>query len=435
MTDFSIQTLLEDPVFVGKFLWGIAGFVAGTLIAVVVAVVRNGRLRERLAVAESRIDDEARHRAEQQTLIDTAEERLGDAFEALAGHALRGNSESFLALARESLGRQWDHAESRLNERHQAIDQLVGPIRDALDKTQQQILDLERIRQEAYGGIRAQLEVMSRDQASLQAETRNLVNALRRPEVRGQWGEITLRRLVELAGMLEHCDFEEQVQVDGPNGRLRPDLVIQLPDNRQLVVDVKTPLDAYLSAVEAGDDKSRDAALDRHARKVSERIRELAGKDYWSQFPAAPEFVILFIPGDQFLSAALARRPGLLEEALARQVIIATPTSLIALLKAVAYGWRQVTLAENAREIRDLGEQLHDRLATFSGHLGRLGRQLGASVEHYNQAVGSLERQVLPGARRFEELGVKGRKTLDDLPAQESEIRLPGGANPSDDQP
>lgn len=435
MTGFSIDALIADPVFVSRLAWGLTGFGAGILLALVISLLKTGRLRERLAVAESRIEDESQRRDEQEALLDTAEERLGDAFEALASHALRGNSESFLALARESLGRQWDRAESSLNERHQAIDQLVGPIHDALDKTRQQILDLERIRQEAYGGIRAQLDAMSRDQATLQAETRNLVNALRRPEVRGQWGEITLRRLVELAGMLEHCDFEEQVQVDGPDGRLRPDLVIQLPDNRQLVVDVKTPLDAYLSAVEASDDKTRDAALDRHARKVSERIRELAGKDYWSQFPAAPEFVILFIPGDQFLSAALARRPGLLEEALARQVIIATPTSLIALLKAVAYGWRQVTLAENAREIRDLGEQLHDRLATFLGHLGRLGRQLGASVEHYNQAVGSLERQVLPAARRFEELGVKGRKTLDDPAALEARVRVPGDGKPEVNDP
>ena len=433
MNGLPLDSLLADPEFIGRLVWGLLGFSAGVLVAALLMQGRAARLRSSLAVAESRLEDESRRRAEQADLLDSAEERLGDAFEALASHALRGNSETFLALARESLGREWDRAESSLSRRHQAIDQLVAPIREALDRTQQQILDLERVRQEAYGGIRAQLETMSQDQAILQAETRNLVNALRRPEVRGQWGEITLKRLVELAGMVEHCDFEEQVTVDGPEGRLRPDMLIRLPDNRQLVVDVKTPLDAYLSAVEAGDDVARNAALERHARKIGERIRELASKAYWSQFPSAPEFVILFIPGDQFLSAALARRPELLEDALARQVIIATPTSLVALLKAIAYGWRQVTLAESAKEIRDLGEQLHDRLATFSGHLARLGRQLGASVDHYNQAVGALERHVMPGARRFEELGVKGRKNLEDLPPRDDEVRMP--AEPTDGDP
>ncbi len=433
MSGLPVDTLLADPAFIGRLAWGLIGFSAGILIAVLLLQGRSAKLRSSLAVAESRLADEARRRTEQAELLDTAEERLGDAFEALASHALRGNSETFLALARESLGRQWDQAENSLGKRHQAIDQLVAPIREALERTQEQIRELERVRQEAYGGIRAQLETMSQDQAVLQAETRNLVNALRRPEVRGQWGEITLRRLVELAGMVEHCDFVEQVTVDGTEGRLRPDMVVRLPDDRQLVVDVKTPLDAYLSAVEAGDDAAREAALQRHARKIGERIRELSGKAYWSQFPAAPEFVILFIPGDQFLSAALARRPELLEDALARQVILATPTSLVALLKAIAYGWRQVTLAESAHEIRDLGEQLHDRLATFSGHLARLGRQLGASVDHYNQAVGALERQVMPAARRFEELGVKGRKNLEDLPPSDREVRMP--ARPSEDDP
>jgi DNA recombination protein RmuC len=239
------------------------------------------------------------------------------------------------------------------------------------------------------------------------------VQALRRPEVRGQWGELTLRRLAELAGMVEHCDFFEQQQVSGEEGQLRPDMIVRMPDSRDIVVDAKTPLDGYLSAVEANDDATRDSELLRHARKVRERVRELSGKAYWSQFSHAPDFVVMFIPGDQFLSAALDKDKALLEDALRQKVILATPTSLVALLRAVAYGWRQEVLAENADKIRELGEELYNRLATFGQYLGKLGNSLNSSVNHYNKAISSFDARVIPGARKFSEMGISTKKELD----------------------
>ncbi len=291
----------------------------------------------------------------------------------------------------------------------------MKPIRDALDASRQQIAQLEKARSEAYGGIKSQLESMQLSQKSLTQETQNLVKALRRPEVRGRWGEITLRRLVELAGMVEHCDFQEQVHTVGEGQVIRPDLIVRMPDKRELVVDVKTPLDAYLEAVEAENDAQRKLGLERHAKNVRAHIRMLASKAYWDQFAESPEFVILFIPGDQFLSAALNEDPDLIEYALSEQIILATPTSLVALLKAVAYGWRQLALADNAQEIRKLAEDLYGRLATFVTHMNKVGRQLASSVENYNRAVGSLERSVLPGARKFVELGVHEKKAIEKL--------------------
>jgi DNA recombination protein RmuC len=274
---------------------------------------------------------------------------------------------------------------------------------------------------------------MAAGQRTLSAETRNLVNALRRPEVRGQWGEITLRRLVELAGMVEHCDFVTQSHRATEDGAIRPDLIIHLPDNRQIVVDVKTPLDAYLDATQAEDDETRAKALARHASKVAERVRELAGKAYWAQFEQSPDFVILFIPGDQFLSAALTEKPELLENALQQQIILATPTSLVALLKAIAYGWQQLAVAENAAEIRDLAVQLYDRLGTFAAHLGDMGKDLGSSVKAYNRAVGSLERMVMPAARRFTDLGISAKQPLPSMRTIEGVPREVTGTETTDE--
>ena len=266
---------------------------------------------------------------------------------------------------------------------------------------------------------------MTAGQKTLSAETRNLVNALRRPEVRGQWGEITLRRLVELAGMVEHCDFVTQSHTPTEDGPIRPDMIINMPDRRQVVVDVKTPLDAYLDAAQTEDEASRITALERHASNVAKRVKELASKTYWAQFENSPEFVILFIPGDQFLSAALAQRPDLLDDALRQQVILATPTSFVALLKAIAYGWQQTALAENAAEIRGLAVQLYERLNIFASHLSTMGKELGNSVKAYNQAVGSLEHRVLPSARRFTELGVTPKQHIEKVKAVDEVPREP----------
>jgi DNA recombination protein RmuC len=334
-------------------------------------------------------------------------------FAMLSGEALRQNSKTFLQLAQETLKQFHVQAKGDLDLKEKAVENMVRPIREALEKTEQQVRLMEQERKEAYGALHKHLETMAQTQLLLQGETRNLVQALRRPEVRGQWGEMTLKRLAELAGMVEHCDFTTQETVSGEDGKLRPDMVVRMPDGREIVVDVKTPLDAYLSAVEATDDATRNKHLEHHARKVRERVRELAAKAYWNQFKNAPDFVVLFIPGDQFLSAALDMDRALLEDALKQKIILATPTSFVALLRAVAYGWRQEALAANADLIREVGEDLYQRLAVFTEHLARLGGSLEGSVSAFNKAVGSFDSKVLPGARKFVEMGVTPKKALE----------------------
>jgi len=390
----------------------LTGLLLGALLAQLRAARRVEQLRLELVEARVRLESAAVQDSDRLKLLEQSETRLRAAFDSLAGETLRTNSELFLRLARESLGRDQVVAQGALREREVAIAQLVEPLRVALERTEAQVQALERERRDAFASLRTQIETVASGQVQLQRETRNLVTALRRPEVRGRWGELTLRRLVELAGLAEHCDFTEQLQVVGEEGALRPDLVVHMPDARDLVIDAKTPLDAYLAALEAATEEERQAALRRHAQQVETRVRELASKGYWTQFERSPEFAVLFLPGDQFLSAALAERPDLLETALGQSVIIATPSTLIALLKAVAYGWRQSAVAHNAAQIRDLGQELYRRLSTFNGHLGRMGSRLATAVEAYNAAVGSLERQVLPQARRFSDLGVTGDAPL-----------------------
>jgi DNA recombination protein RmuC len=402
------------------------GAVLGALVAQLRAVWRIEALRIELAAAQVRLESSVLQDADRLKLLEQSETRLRAAFDSLAGETLRTNSELFLRLSREALGRDQVVAEGALKERELAIAHLVEPLRAALERTEAQVQALERERRDAFTTLRTQIETLAGGQAQLQRETRNLVTALRRPEVRGRWGELTLRRLVELAGLSEHCDFTEQLQVVGEEGALRPDLVVHMPDARDLVIDAKTPLDAYLASLEAPTDEERQQALKRHAQQVETRVRELASKSYWTQFERSPEFAVLFLPGDQFLSAALAERPELLETALGQSVIIATPSTLIALLKAVAYGWRQSAVAHNAALIRDLGQELYRRLGTFNGHLGRMGQRLGSAVEAYNAAVGSLERQVLPQARRFSELGVTADAPLAELEPIGQLVRNPG---------
>ena len=395
------------------------GLALGALIVWLIARHRHNALVEKLESAELRLKNQETLQAEREAAFEMANARLTQAFADISNRSLRANSDTFLQLAKQNLETHQEKAKSELGEREKAVEALVKPIRDALEASHKQISELEKARSEAYGSIRNHLEAMQLSQQSLTQETHNLVKALRRPEVRGQWGEITLRRLVELAGMVEHCDFVEQVHVVGDDKIIRPDMIVNMPDQRQLVVDVKTPLDAYLAAAEAPDDAQRKLALERHAKNVRSHIRLLASKSYWTQFDESPEFVILFIPGDQFLSAALGEEPDLIEYALSQQIILATPTSLVALLKAVAYGWRQLALADNAKEIRVLAEDLYGRLGTFVTHMNKVGRQLASSVENYNRAVGSLERSVLPGARKFTELGVHAKKDIEKLESLE----------------
>ena len=390
-------------------------FLAAILAAVAAALAAGWWMgRRRAAALES----------ERTIAIDRAMEQLDRRFDDLAGRQLRENIENFLRLARENLGGHQQNAQASLREREQAIEALVKPIQETLARTSEALREIEAERQRDFGSLRQHLTDMRDSHSALQRETRNLVQALSKPQVRGQWGEIALRRLVELAGMTAHCDFEEQVHVAGPEGALRPDMVVHLPEGRDVVVDVKTPLDAYLAAAEAPSDELRAASLKRHAQHVAERVRMLSSKNYASQFERAPQFVVLFLPGDQFLSSALDQQPELLDRAMSSNIILTTPSTLLALLKTIYNGWQNVRLAENAERIRSLAEDLHARLVTFRNHMGKVGSSLESSITAFNAAVGSLERSVLPGARKFVELGVRTDKPIEELPQVEVTARV-----------
>ena len=395
---------------------GLLGCALGVLAALLWRARREHAVRVELELLRAQVNDQSSVRMREQ---------LQAVFGDLARDSLHSNSEVFLQLAQERLAREQVDASASLKERETAIDSLVQPIREALAKTEAQIQSIERERIDAFATIKSQMEQLSSGQNLLSRETRNLVTALRRPDVRGQWGEITLKRVVELSGMSAHVDFTEQHHQLTATGAIRPDMIVHMPERRDIVVDVKTPLDAYLSAVEAQSDEERGMQLRRHAQLVGARVRELSSKQYWSQFEHSPDFVVLFLPGDQFLSAALQENPGLIDEALRQNIMLATPTSLVALLKTVAYGWKQTALAENAAEIRRLGEDVFKRLAVFGEHLGRLGKSLGNSVDSFNKAVGSLEQQVLPAARRFPELGLRVARELEPIEQIDILARVP----------
>lgn len=356
-------------------------------------------------------------------LLDQARFQLADTFSQLSNAALNQNNEQFLKLAEENLKRYQSEAKADLQTREQAIEQLIKPINDALNKTSQHIHDIEKERKQTYGQIHSTIRHLHEGQQSLKQETQNLVQALRRPEVRGQWGEMTLRRLAELSGMVAHCDFYEQTSQDTDNGRIRPDMIVRLPENREIIVDAKTPLDAYLSAIQATDDVIKSKEMRRHAIAIRQRAKALAAKNYWAEYTQSPEFVVMFIPGEHFLSAALELDPELLEETMRSNVILATPSNFIAILRAVSYGWKQQALTENAMIIRDLGETLYKRLSIFSGHLGKLGNSLNNSVEHFNKTVGSLERQVLPSGRRFLDMGIRAKEELQSVAPIDTQTR------------
>jgi DNA recombination protein RmuC len=380
------------------------------------------RLSEDNVRLSSQLEAQVQIVTEKTRTFEQARQQFESTFKSLAGDVLKANSSEFLKLAESNFQILHSRSSGQLEQREKAVESMVKPIREALDKTDQHIRRMEKEREAAFGSLTQHLKHMALTQEQLQGETRNLVKALRRPEVRGQWGEMTLKRLAELAGMVEHCDFEQQRSVDTENGKQRPDMVVRMPGGREIIVDAKAPMDAYLGAVEAQDDSSRALEIQRHARNLRDRVRELSGKGYWQQFPQSPDFVVLFVPGDQFLSAALEVDPRLLEDAMAAKVVLTTPSSLVALLRAVAYGWRQEALAENAEHIRTVGEELYDRLSTFAEHLGKLGNHLGRSVESYNKAVGSFDGRVLPGARKFRDMGIRSKK---DLPEPQPVERLP----------
>jgi len=404
---------------------GIGGCLLGILAALLWRARREQASRIELEVLRARIRSDESAAAERDLALARTREQLQGVFGELARDSLKSNSELFLQLARERLGHQASDAAAALKERETAIESLVQPIRETLARTEAQIESIERARIDSFATIKAQMESLASGQSTLSRETRNLVTALRRPDVRGRWGEITLKRLVELAGMSAHVDFSEQHRLLTDDGAIRPDMIVHMPERRDIVVDVKTPLDAYLSAVEAQSEEERARELKRHAQLVAARVRELASKSYWAQFEHSPDFVVLFLPGDQFLSAALQENPDLIDESLRQNVMLATPTSLVALLKAVAYGWKQTALAENAEEVRRLGEDMYKRLAVFAEHLARLGKALGGGVDAFNKAVGSLEQQVMPAARRFPELGLRVAREIEPLDPIEALTRTP----------
>jgi DNA recombination protein RmuC len=372
---------------------------------------------------ESALENERKTSNEKIELVTRASEELRNAFKAMASDALKSNNSSFLVIAEETLKRFQSQARGDLDARQKAVADMVAPVRDSLNKVDAQIQQMEVARGDAYGELRAQVQSLITTQKELQSQTGNLVRALRTPNVRGRWGEIQLRRVVEIAGMLSYCDFAEQESVTTESGRLRPDLVVKLPGGKQVVVDAKTPLQAFLEAFETTDEDARRVCLANHARQVRDHMNTLSGKKYWEQFEATPEFVVMFLPGETFFSAALEQDSGLIEHGVLSRVIPASPTTLIALLKAVAYGWNQEKLARNAQQISALGKELHDRLRLLAGHITSVGTGLDRAVESYNKAVGSLESRVLVSARKFSELGASVAEDIPELEPIETTAR------------
>jgi DNA recombination protein RmuC len=377
------------------------------------------------AAAMARATELARSLNEQRALLDDAKEQLSDTFQAAAAAALQRSNEGFLALATERLGALRQESAAELEARQAAIESFVRPVKESLSKVDEQLRELERERGKAYGALQAEVKAMSATQEKLRAETGQLVTALRAPAVRGRWGELQLRRVVEMAGMLENCDFVEQASVTTEDGRLRPDMVVRLPSGRNIVIDAKTPLGAYLDAQDTHTPDERQAKLKHHAAQVRAHVSKLSAKSYWEQFDVAPEVVVMFLPGEAFYSVALEQMPGLIEEGFTQNVLIATPTTLLGLLRAVSAGWREERIAENAQRISDEGRKVHERIATLTEHFSQMGRALGQAVGAYNQAMSSFDTRLVPAARNLADLDARSKKELIDVEQIDKRPRTP----------
>jgi len=347
--------------------------------------------------------------------LEKAQEQLATTFRALSGDSLKSNNQAFIELAKESLESVLNKASGRLGEKEESIKNIVGSLDDALRRYEQQVKELESKRSSDYGSLENQIKSLLTANQQLQRETGNLVSALRRPEVRGRWGEVTLKRVVELSGMSEHCDFTEQVSVDTDSGRVRPDMIVHLPAGREIVIDSKVSLDAYMDAISVDNQDSNKELIIKHSQQVRKHMKQLSSKTYWDQFNNAPEFVVMFIPGESFLSAALSADHSLIEDGMESRVIIATPTTLIALLRAVAVGWRQEQIAKHAQEIASLGKEIYDRFYPFLQHINKTGESLSQATESFNRMIMSLERRVMVSVKKFKELGATSDKELPEI--------------------
>lgn len=410
-----MEWLLMGLVLIGV---GLLSFMGGRLsLAGEARAARDEREAYRRKLAEAEIRREVEGEAAKARLEELKElrERFETTFKALSSEALNRNSRQFLDLARESFTRLQEGARGDLKQRQQAIDELVGPMQKTLEEVDEKIHLLEKARIGAYTGLQEQIRHLLESQNRLRNETSNLVFALKTPSVRGRWGEVQLKRTVEFAGMVEHVDFQEQESTGGGSGALRPDLVVKLPGGKTIVVDAKAPLDGYLKALEAKDGEERMRQLKRHADQVRNHVKALRSKQYWKQFQPTPEFVVLFLPGEAFFSAALEQDPDLIQYGSGENVLLATPTTLIALLKAAAYGWRQEAIAEEANEISALGRELYERLTTQTEHFADVGKALKRAVDSYNKSLRSMESRVLVTARKFERLSAEGAKSLPEM--------------------
>jgi DNA recombination protein RmuC len=381
------------------------------------------QLRSSNRELETLLEAERQSMREKLGLLQEATDKLSTAFKALSAEALKENNQSFLELAKATLETFQVEAKGDLEQRQKAVENLVAPIKETLTRYEDQIKAIEKVRGEHFGSLSEQVRQLLDSEQRLQKETANLVNALRTPSVRGRWGEFTLRRVVELAGMTAYCDFFEQESFKAEGGLLRPDLIVRLPGGRTIVVDSKAPLQAYLEALDASDEDTRRLRLQTHARQIRSHLQSLSSKSYWEQLELTPEFVVMFIPGEPFYTAAVEQDPKIFEEGVLQKVILATPVSLIPLMLTIAYGWKQERLSENAQKISELGKSLFDRLCTLGGHFNELGSSLGKSVDAYNRAVGSLENRVLVAARRFKELGVSAQEEAPELSPIDMEPR------------